>query len=360
MPKLTLEGSTQCALDITAMQTTSHILAGIIGTIKDWTTVEGKETDNNDKTTAVHIAALSFAQSDIYRVYSKGKAIAEICKEYLKSEDINSKAIISYPVNSDEQSDLSKGTVLRLIDDERNINGGMINWDMANNTFSYTTGNSTPIDVFYFTETGEVLLEKPRNSIDINIISHTIRDLRNGSIKQYPIVKIGMQYWMKENLQATTYRDDTTIKRITEFGHGAGYFHSTEQETYFYTGDALLTKELAPEQWRIPNMKDWEVLIKYTNNTAIFLEAGKWTTNDGIYTATNETGFNAIPYGLYSGKDGKTTLANAGSSAGYWISGDSQTTLADKIILLTSLKDDAQLIDCNPESNALFVRCIKE
>ena len=100
MPELTLESSTQCALNITAMQTNSHILTGVISTIKDWTTVEGKTTDNNDQTTALHIAALSFSESDIYRVYHKGKAIAEICKEYLKSETINSQAITCYPIQT--------------------------------------------------------------------------------------------------------------------------------------------------------------------------------------------------------------------------------------------------------------------
>lgn len=124
--ELTMTGSTQCNLDIAAMQTTSHVLTGIASSIEDWTTVEGKETDNSGQTTAIHIAALSFTQSNVYRVYNSGKPIVEICKEYLKSDDIDSQAITIYPIGVDEQSDLNNGTVLQLLDDDRDINGGQI------------------------------------------------------------------------------------------------------------------------------------------------------------------------------------------------------------------------------------------
>lgn len=360
MPELTLESSTQCALDITAMQTNSHILTGVISTIKDWTTVEGKTTDNNDQTTALHIVALSFSESDIYRVYHKGKAIAEICKEYLKSETINSQAITCYPIQTNGKSDLSKGTVLKLMNDESNTAGGKINWDIEDNTFNYTPGNSTSINVIYFNEKGEVLTEKPETPNDINIISHTLRDLRSGSIKEYPIVKIGTQYWMKENLQATSYRDGSDIKHITEFRGEAGYFYTEKKVSYFYRGDVLTQKELAPEQWKVPDKKDWDSLVKYVGNAAILLETGEWKTNDDTYIATNETGFNAVPYGIYSGKDSSTKLLNENIAAAYWIRGESALTLNSKVAMLISTQSTIQFMDCTPEINALFVRCIKE
>lgn len=359
MPELTLEASTQCALDITTMQTTSHLLTGVISTIKEWKTVEGKETNNGGKTTAVHIAALSFSQSDVYRIYNEGKVIAEICKEYLKSDDINSRAIITYPVGADEKSDLSQGTVLKLLDDETNINGGTISWDTENNSFAYASEDSKPIDIFYFNEAGEVLLEKPKNPIDIKIISHTVQDTRGGDLKEYPIVKIGTQYWMKENLQATMYRDGSTTSKITTFTQGAGYFHPAETNTYFYNREAFIAKELAPEHWRIPTLKDWKSLIKYIDGMAILLKVGEWKTSTDVYTGTGETGFNAIPYGVYNNKSGKAALANVGSSAGYWISGESGSGLVKEVILLST----AEIVEpAVPKSEdiALFARCIKE
>lgn len=360
IPEQTLEGSTQCALDITAMQNNNHILTGIIGTIKDWTTVEGKTTDNSSQTTALHIAALSFSQSDIYRVYHKGKAIAEVCKEYLKSESVNSQAITCYPLLTDEKSDLSKGTVLKLTNNGTNTPGGTISWNMEDNTFSYTQGSSSPITAIYFNDKGEVLTEKPETPNEINIISHTLRDLRSGSIKEYPIVKIGTQYWMKENLQTTSYRDGSDIKRITNLEGEAGYLYTKEEVAYFYRGDVLTYKELAPEQWKIPDMADWNLLMEYVGNAAILLETGEWGTKDNAYIATNETGFNAIPYGICSGKDDSTKLLNENEAAAYWIRGESALTLNSKAAMLISTQDAVQFQECTPETNALFVRCIKE
>ncbi|WP_291529074.1 fimbrillin family protein [Bacteroides sp. UBA939] len=358
MPDLTIEGGTQCELDVTAMQTTNHILTGVIGAVFDWKTIEGKEIDNNGKTTSVHLLALSFSQSDIYRIYSGGRPIAEICKEYLKSENINSRAITIYPVDN-EQSDLSKGTVLKLLDDERDINGGIISWNTTDNTFTYTSGSSKPVEVFYLNEAGEVLTEKPESSINISIIGHVIRDIRDGSVKEYPIVKIGTQYWMKDNLQATTYRDGTALAKQTELEQGSGYFQPAGQNTYFYNGDALLANELAPEQWRIANLADWNLLVEYIADTALLLKAGQWRTGETTYTGTGETGFNAIAYGLYNNKNG-TALVNVDASASYWISGNSALTLADKAVLLMGHDTTVRFVDITPGSSALSVRCIKE
>ena len=60
--------------------------------------------------------------------------------------------------------------------------------------------------------------------MDINVIRHTIRDIRNGTLKEYPIVKIGIQYWMQKDLCATTYRNGTPLTKQVELGKRAGYF----------------------------------------------------------------------------------------------------------------------------------------
>lgn len=356
-----LSSNKQCVISIKALQNASNTLCGITGEIENWGDLTQEESENSYQITSIHIAALSFKTSDIYQVHQGGQVVAEICKEYLSSpsNDLASRAIVVYPVTN-KRTQLDKGTVLQLLDKAEKVHGGTVNWNLTDNTLNYTSGSSYPIETFYIDSEGKITIEKPETPATVNVSSYMLRDIRGGQLKTYPIVKIGTQYWMKENLQATTYRDGSNIKEITEFGQGAGYFHSTGQDVYFYNGDALLINELAPELWKIPNVKEWNLLTEYINDKAILLEAGKWKTNDGSYLATNETGFNGGAYGLYSGKDNKTTLVNAGSSAGYWISGDSKFTLADKVILLTSIAANVQLIDCKPESNALFVRCIKE
>ena len=107
-------------------------------------------------------------------------------------------------------------------------------------------------------------------------------------------------------------------------------------------------------------MADWNLLMEYVGNAAILLETGEWGTKDNAYIATNETGFNAVPYGICSGKDGSTKLLNENEAAAYWIRGESALTLNSKAAMLISTQDAVQFQECTPEINALFVRCIKE
>ena len=363
MPELTMTGSTQCNLDIAAMQTTSHVLTGIASSIEDWTTVEGKETDNSGQTTAIHIAALSFTQSNVYRVYNSGKPIVEICKEYLKSDDIDSQAITIYPIGVDEQSDLNNGTVLQLLDDDRDINGGQISWNTENNSFTYTQGSSGTIDKFYLDETGKVTLAKPDKSSDVNVIRYTIRDIRNGALKEHPIIKIGTQYWMRKDLCETTYRTGTPLTKRVELGTGAGYFKPDKFEIYFYNGEAILAGDLAPEGWKIPNPKDWEGLKNYTGNEASLIKAGEWQglkEDDHVYPASNLTGFGAYPVGMWY----KQAHAQVYKMTGYWTLEDNGKTIPEQTIFLTGSDEhfisNGTLVTDKTFYKALSIRCIKE
>ena len=367
MPELTITENTQCDLDIAAMQTTSHILTGITGNIEDWTSVEGKETDNSGKTTVIHIAALSFTQSNVYKVYSSGKPIVEICKEYLRSDNISSQAITIYPIGADEQSDLTNGTVLQLLDDEREINGGKISWNTEDNSFTYTTGTSGKIDKFYLNESGIITLIKPEKPLDINVIRHTIRDIRNGTLKEYPIVKIGIQYWMQKDLCATTYRNGTPLTKQVELGKGAGYFKPEKDEIYFYNGEAILAGNLAPEGWKIPNNGNWDSLRQYIKNDISVLKTGDWIpfkAGDIVSPATNETGLSFYPYGVYTESGNKTTLINESAAAFYWI-GDDVNGLTETVIFMKSTSNDINDTGSNKVKDkdyyiAVPIRCIKE
>lgn len=160
MPELNMTGSTQCQIDIEAMQTTSHFLTGITGTVEDWLPGDSKDTNNSGGITTIHLAALTFSQSNIYRIYHEGKPIAEVCKEYLKSDNIDSRAIVAYPIKEDETCDLSKGVVLKFQDDKRAICGGTIQWNTDDSSFIYTEGNLQSVDKFYLNEKGKSYWKK--------------------------------------------------------------------------------------------------------------------------------------------------------------------------------------------------------
>ena len=67
-----------------------------------------------------------------------------------------------------------------------------------------------PIEKFYIDGDLKIVTEKPDKALTVNVSSYTIRDIRNGILQSYPIVKIGTQYWMREDLQTAYYNDSKT------------------------------------------------------------------------------------------------------------------------------------------------------
>lgn len=363
MPEMDMSGSTQCRIDIKAMQSTNHSLTGIAGTVEDWTPGENKETNNNGDITAVHLAALTFSQSNVYRVYHNGKPKAEICKEYLISDEITSRAIVAYPVKTDETSDLTKGVVLRLLDDERAINGGTISWNTSTNSFTYTQGTSQGIDKFHLNKDGEISVEETDTPIGIDIISHTIRDIRKGKANEYPIVKIGTQYWMREDLRATSYRDGTTLTKQTYLGKGAGYFNPRNTDTYFYNGEAVLAGDLAPAGYKIPNSDDWQTLKEYTLDNASILKAGEWEALDPENTISpnsNLTDFSALSVGGW----GSSQHISDSKFVGYWTLNTPENSIPERTTAFigenANFTDATTLIKDQTYYKGLSIRCLKE
>lgn len=170
------------------------------------------DTDNMEDYTAIHISALSFSLSNVYRIYHEGIPIAEVCKEYLKSASLTSRAVIAYPIGENEKADLSNGVILQLADRKDTICGGRISWNTDDYGFTYTKGEYTGIDKLYIDNNHKLLLDKPENAIKVNVACYTLRDIRKGVSTEYPIVKIGAQYWMGKELHATTYRDGAPLK----------------------------------------------------------------------------------------------------------------------------------------------------
>lgn len=216
IPEVEMSSSTQCIINISAMQSNSNVLSSFAGKIKEWSSLPPIDTDNMEDYTAIHISALSFSLSNVYRIYHEGIPIAEVCKEYLKSASLTSRAVIAYPIGENEKTDLSNGVILQLADRKDTICGGRISWNTDDYGFTYTKGEYTGIDKLYIDNNHKLLLDKPENAIKVNVACYTLRDIRKGVSTEYPIVKIGAQYWMGKELHATTYRDGAPLKnRVT-------------------------------------------------------------------------------------------------------------------------------------------------
>lgn len=361
-PHLEKQEGAECEINISAMQTSSSILEGIVGKISDWETGTGGKTDNQKEYATIHLSALAYTQSNIYRIYNSGKPIAEICKEYLKSESLSSRAIVVYPVLDDEKTDLSQGIVLQLLDRNDAINGGKISWNEDTNSFTYQQGSSSVITQFYLNDKNEILLDPTDDIINVNITSYTLRDIRNGKLTEYPIVKIGTQYWMKAELHATAYQNGKSLAKLTELGKGAGYFKPDKYEIYFYNGEAVLAGKLNPIGWKIPSEKDWKQLKNYLNGDASLVKAGTWEalSAGAVSPCSNLTQFNAFPVGMWY----NSVHYSIYKMTAFWSWDEATKKIPEQTVFFTGESNEfisnGTLITGKEYYKALSIRCIKE
>ena len=363
IPSMKIGSNMQCSINVSAIQSTSNILNGFAGQIKAWENVEAIETDNTADYTAIHLSALSFSQSNIYRVYHEGMPVAEICQEYLRSGTLTSRALTAYPMGENEKADLSNGIVLQLMDCTDNICGGKISWNTYGHGFSYTQGDTASVDKLYIDAAHKLSLRKPENAVKVNVASHTLLDIRKGIIDQYPITKIGKQYWMGKELRATSYRNGTNLSQQTALGKDkAGYYKPDGLTIYFYNGEAILAGELAPEGWKIPSDEDWEALKEYLGNDASVLKAGEWQTmiSGEPLPTNNHARFNAFPVGMWY----KGAHYSAQKMTAFWSWDKTRNTLSENTVYFLGESNEfirqPAHITGQDYYKALSIRCIKE
>lgn len=367
MPKMEIGSNMECVIDISTTQTNSNALNCFAGSIKEWDSITNMETDNTEPYAAIHIPALSFSQSNIYRIYHDGMPVAEVCKEYLKSTSLTSRAIVAYPITPDEKTDLSNGIILQLIDCDDAICGGRISWNTDDHGFTYTEGESASIDKFYIDDLYHLSLSKPTQAINVNIINHVIQDIRGKSCEKYPITKIGKQYWMGKELRATAYRDGTALKKQTELGTDkAGYYKPDKYNIYFYNGEAVLAGELAPEGWRLPSDEEWKQLEEYIGYDAAVLKAGEWQVMipgevmPEVTPVNNHAWFNAYPVGMWL----KGAHYSPYKMTAFWSWDALNNTLSETTFYLLGEQNKFVVQGAHvtnmPYYKALSIRCIKE
>lgn len=363
IPTVEMGSSMQCPINISAMESNSNVLNSFAGKVKPWEDLTPMETDNMEDYSAVHISALSFSQSNVYKIYHDGAPVAEVCKEYLTSSTLTSEAIIAYPVIEDEKTDLSNGIILQLTNCKDTICGGRISWNTDDYGFTYTKGNDVSIDKLYIDDHHNLVLKKPKSPIKVNVACHTLMDIRKGAADEYPITKIGRQYWMGENLHATAYRNGTPLKKQTVLGKDkAGYYKPDKYNIYFYNGEALLAGELAPEGWNIPTDEDWDQLKGYIGNDAAVLKTGDWEilVSGEVAAINNRALFNAYPVGMWYNKE----HSKSGKMIAFWAWDKTGDTLSEKTVYLLGESNEfvqsTALVSNKDYYKALSIRCIKE
>ena len=204
----------------------------------------------------------------------------------------------------------------------------------------------------------------------LQVSATTVTDI-DGNV--YPVITIGNQVWMKENLKTTHYRNgDALISGLTDETWG------TTQSGAFtiYNNDAAITaqygnlynwyacidsRKIAPQGWHVPTKEEWETLITSVGD---FLTAGgelketglaHWNTpNSG---ATNNSGFIALPAG--SRLDNGTFIA-MGDKGWWWTTTEYLAGSGDaEAVLMFNDSPEASQVTGSKATGA-SIRCVKD
>lgn len=243
---------------------------------------------------------------------------------------------------------------------EKDFKGVQATVDMA-----YTTGDRlkfTGISGIYST----VMTDIPASdkTITFNFLACTDGDNNN-----YPVVTIGTQTWMAENLKTTKYNDGTGIQLITDAIlwsadiSGAYCWYNNDPATYKATYGALYnwytvnTGKLCPTGWHMPTDPEWVTLTTYMGGIAVaggnLKETGTTHWQSPNTGAVDESGFTALPGG-YRNPDG--SFGFVGFYGTWW----SATVGTAEIAWRMDYSDDDFYSITVGKNPGYSVRCIKD
>lgn len=169
----------------------------------------------------------------------------------------------------------------------------------------------------------------------------------------YPLVNIGEQTWMAQNLRTTKLNDGTPIELENDAKNQLikkGYEWSRENENQFdytygrhYNWNSVQTGNLCPKDWRVPTTGDLVQLITYLTGEEKDTAANK-----------NDTKFGPLAGGYVSPYGGLFGMGDYG----YWWSSE------ERSVRLVWKKDSQSLYATNGREISggygLSIRCIKE
>lgn len=361
-PSLQLQSGKQRELEITFVAAEDILMSKVNGEIGDW---EGTETDQSESVTLhkyIDVSKLAFEKSNVYKVLNTtGKQVAEICKEYLVTPEFDAQAIVAYPMKEDGSVDLSQGVVAQLLGKTGKVHGGSVAWNTESNTLTYVAGTLSARNNVCVMADGKISLSiaAADNVLPVLTIGDVVRDVRGGTIHNYPLVKIGTQYWMRSNLEATQYRNGGELPKLdVVIANTVGYLQSDE-ENYFYTANAALSSNISPKNWNLPTWEDWNILTTYLQGNASLLKSGTWLplkTGGLAQPATNLSDFHAASVGMWVEP---TKNVFKGKHLGYWTVDNATTQMADSIFYLKSDTNAIIKAASGIEKKAFAIRCIR-
>lgn len=251
----------------------------------------------------------------------------------------------------------------------------------TNRSFSFNLSGLTPGTTYYVRayyqqkKIGTSLIQPIRYGDAISFTTlaasttSTVTDI-DGNV--YNVVKIGTQYWMKENLKTSKYNDGTLISTglsnatwsTTTSGAYSIYNNDAANDAIYgklYNGYAVNTGKLAPAGWHVPTQEEWTTLQNFLGGESVAggklkSTSSKWTSpNEG---ASNSSGFTGLP-GSWRIFNGEYSADSEKGHYGYWWSSTMSSSGSSWCYIL-SYHTIGSLRRGYSNVAGLSVRCIKD
>jgi len=180
----------------------------------------------------------------------------------------------------------------------------------------------------------------------------------------YATVQIGSQCWFAENLQSSSYNDDTTIPTGldntawsgTSIGAAAAYNNDEANVATFgrlYNWYAVSTGQLCPSGWHVPTDGEYSELTDFLGGSA-GTQMKSSSSDTPAWDGTNSSGFSALAGGYRSGSG---DFDYGGSYGFFWSSSPNETNAWYRVLSSSFAGVDRSSFD---QRTGYSVRCVRD
>lgn len=203
-----------------------------------------------------------------------------------------------------------------------------------------------------------------------DISAATVTDI-DGNV--YPVITIGTQTWMKENLKTTHYQNGEAIPTglsddlwgTTTSGSFAIYNNDAANNNVYgklYNWYAAIdSRKIAPAGWHVATKAEWLTLISSLGGFATagetMKEAGLTHWNTPNTGATNNSGFTGLPSGNRINTGAYTFKGNGGY---WWTTSEDGPGSADAEAIGLFYNDIEVAQISGSKSYGVSIRCVKD
>ena len=190
----------------------------------------------------------------------------------------------------------------------------------------------------------------------------------------YPVVKIGNQIWMSENLRVSRYRNGVSIPIVNDNTAWSGLmtggrsWYAKDSTTYEYPYGNLYNwyavtddRGLCPNGWHAPTDAEWTILTTYLGGASVagvkMKSIGTVYWNSPNTDATNEGSFSVLPGGY---REDNGSFYNIKNNAFFWSATEVDSNFAWRRYLSKNDGNVSRSISGINKSFGASVRCLRD